>query len=349
MKWTTLQTLNILKKKQFLFLFLIIFLFQIQLSFSNEKSYTLYSQPQNTISSKYFIIHYSDGYEKYAPSLLELAENSREMFHEYVLLPLNHTTDIYLYKDKNEFIHFAENNPEHVAACAIASKNLILVNDASFRNLPEREKTTIFLHEYTHLYLGKMLKREIPRWLNEGIAMHCASQNSLADTAKISSAILFGKTIPLKDIMLYFPSDEYGFRLAYAESFSIVDFIISVNYRYKGIGGLIDDLANKDHGEVRIDQYWDTFFLKGIEVNWLKKNSGFQNWLIFAGSSTIFWFLMSMLFIMAYIIKKVQQRQKMKEWEAEDMVYASLDEEENDDEDSEEYEVNEDDDDEENK
>lgn len=284
-------------------------------------------QPTYTISSKFFTIHHYEGFAKHAKNLLTLAENARTQFHEIVTKPLNQHTDIYLYKSKKEFSHFARSNPEHILACAAPSVNQILINDKSFGALSNSEQTSIFVHEYAHYYLGRMVKDYIPRWLNEGIAMHCGGQWSLSYTARLSFAQLFGRTIPLGDLEISFPPNRDGLELAYAQSYSVVDFIMRAGFKYRGVGGLIDDLADPNRSENLLDIFQDPFFRNSIEYAWKHSHRRLRNIVLVFGTSTLFWFVISVLFLIAYYKKKRRQREILNEWEEDDLIYSSLDDE----------------------
>jgi hypothetical protein len=85
-------------------------------------------------------------------------------------------------------------------------------------------------HELTHLVFDTAVGNPYhypPRWLNEGIAVYLSEGYSGGDRASVELAVETASLIPLEGLSGQFPTTAAQFRLAYAESTSAVDFLVS--------------------------------------------------------------------------------------------------------------------------
>ena len=116
-------------------------------------------------------------------------------------------------------------------------------------------------HELTHQVIHQKIRSalgglSLPRWLDEGLAVYYETIPGTLDTQfsiPLKRAIQNDTLVPMRTIAGNFPSDSQAANLAYAQSFSMVDFI----YRHFGkakmadllqeikIGGAFDDISIK--------------------------------------------------------------------------------------------------------
>ncbi|OQY46846.1 MAG: hypothetical protein B6240_06660 [Desulfobacteraceae bacterium 4572_87] len=144
---------------------------------------------------------------------------------------------IILMKDSRRF-HQMTHNPL-IVGFAIPKKDLVVIdypragNPKNFRN--------ILKHELCHLLLHKHIRNvPIPRWFDEGLAQWAGNgvMDILHDQrdALLPKAAFSDQLIPLGALNKDFPGNTHALRLAYEESRSIIDFIISAH----GKSGLLE-------------------------------------------------------------------------------------------------------------
>lgn len=147
---------------------------------------------------------------------------------------------IILMKDSRRFREMTHS--PLIVGFAIPKKDLVVIdyprirNHANFRN--------ILKHELCHLLLHKHLGNvHIPRWFDEGIAQW--TSNGIMDIlhdqrdALLPKAAFSDRLIPLGALNKGFPGNPNALRLAYEESRSFIDYIISAH----GKPGLLEIIA----------------------------------------------------------------------------------------------------------
>jgi hypothetical protein len=85
-------------------------------------------------------------------------------------------------------------------------------------------------HEVTHLLIREAIFGpfdDIPVWLNEGLAEYVEGDLTTADKSLISNALRNGQLISVKSLGSPFPADPQQALLCYAESHSLVDYLIN--------------------------------------------------------------------------------------------------------------------------
>lgn len=262
-----------------------------------------------------------------AKAVLHAAEKCKETVESNLGEKIDREITILYAATQSDFLKMARNKNEHILAYANHEKKEILINGEALKSQGVEGLYRTLVHEYGHIWLGLILPEEIPRWLNEGLVMHLAGEGSFMMTMSVLKAHAFGNLIPLREIDMSFPSEQHKMELAYAESYSVTHFLISkINSGKDSLSIFIDRLADKEKGRERISNFWDPDFRdNAIETNW-KASLGKRvwGWIFLFTSGSIFWFAVSVLFIIAYLRKRKIKNAKIKKWENEEIVYSSL-------------------------
>jgi hypothetical protein len=287
--------------------------------------------PAREISSRYFrAANFTPAQETMVEKLLDVAEEARLAVLRNAPTPLVEPTTLFVCQTQKEFREKTHFQSESIIAAASATESRIYVNAERFSTLTPRELSATLVHEYAHIYLGKRVKGTMPRWLNEGLAMHLAGQWGFDDYISLASARLFGGLIPLREIEISFPADSRSLHIAYLESYSVVDFIAGNQERYReeGVKAFVRDLADSRSGPIILEDLWDPLIRDSLELNWKRSfGSRIKNLALALTSTTIFWTLVTLLFVTAYLRKRRRQQQILREWQTEERVYTSLPEE----------------------
>jgi len=124
-------------------------------------------------------------------------------------------------------------------------------------------------HELTHLVIHQMTLNpynDLPTWLDEGLAMHTEGALELEYTAYLNKAIAEKSLISVRSLSSPFSTDPEKAYLSYAQSYSLVDFLISKYGQAKMLellltfrqGSSYDDALEKVYG----------FNMDGLDTLW---------------------------------------------------------------------------------
>ena len=127
------------------------------------------------------------------------------------------------------------------------------------------------IHELAHLLVSELTFNcfgDLPTWLEEGLAMY--AEGDLTDYQRISleAAIASDDLISLRSLNSSFPADHSGAHLSYAQSWSLVDYLITV-YGWPKMQSLLDVFAEGATYEQAIKKVYG-MDLDGLQAAWLQ-------------------------------------------------------------------------------
>lgn len=93
-------------------------------------------------------------------------------------------------------------------------------------NIPPPLRGVIF-HEYTHVVVGDIAPKNVPVWLNEGLAEREGRKEFDPPLVELERAFRGGSLLPFRGLAQSFPTEGRVVRLAYEQSYSFVRFIAS--------------------------------------------------------------------------------------------------------------------------
>jgi len=133
-------------------------------------------------------------------------------------------TNLYLFPTYEEFeaVSGGELDP-WVVGLALPHRRLIWLP-------PQRSKAefrVVALHEFAHVaWQAAVGEAESPPWLHEGVAKYLSRDFTLADRRLLERAAASGTLLSLDELNEGFPHDAARASLAYAESYTFVDFLL---------------------------------------------------------------------------------------------------------------------------
>lgn len=211
--------------------------------------------------------------------------------------------------------------PEWAVGVAYPDLNRIVIRSAL--TLQEGGRVyplEIFKHEVAHIVLEQALAARggAPRWLSEGFAMYHAREWTIAGQRTIQEATLRGAFIPLTLLSEGFPADEAAARVAYAQSFSLVAFLLT-DEKYGKV------IFHKFIANLQTGMDTNTALLRSagvdlrrLEVEWQKSLKTRYSWLNYLIDIGLFWFVISVVFVVVYLVKRYKSQQIEDQWEAEE-------------------------------
>jgi hypothetical protein len=222
------------------------------------------------------------------------------------------------------------------AALAYPSQDRILMKSPGLLLGGQPRYEQVFLHEVAHVALDQAARggsREagsdrkvtqsgapasgIPRWLHEGYAIHVAREWSPNREVLLTRAVLGGRLIPLGRLVSDFPEDKDQAQLAYAQSADLVHYLIR-SYGSEAFRDFVIDLGRGHRFGYASRTILGQDFL-ALEEDWHRHLRTRYTWIPLLTSTGSLWFLASLVFLAAYVRKKLTARAKVEEWSEEEI------------------------------
>jgi hypothetical protein len=204
-----------------------------------------------------------------------------------------------------------------VVAYAVPEKMLMVI-DYARSSKDTFSLRTILKHELCHLLLHRHI-RTLPRWLDEGVAQWASggfaelfSQNR---ESSLRWATFSGGLISLNALDKSFPQDEPGLILAYEQSRSVVDYIVS-RYGRNGIINILNSLSRGMPLQDAIAVSLGTTLVE-LEKDWEQSIHTLSTLLVFIMGNlySIVFFLAALATVAGFVRYRIKRRRFM---EAED-------------------------------
>ena len=193
---------------------------------------------------------------------------------------------------------------------------MVLKSPRALRGTPIHLRKT-FVHELTHILLGQAFTRheQVPRWLNEGLAMYESREWSFDRVVTMTQAVLTDSLLPLSDLTHAFPQGKKNLELAYCQSFYLISFLVS-EYGTEQFHDFIRSYSKEQVLEdVLLTIYGMNLY--ELERRWHRTLKMRFSWIPLITSSITLWFLITLIFMVSYLRKKKNVQVTLKKWEEE--------------------------------
>lgn len=168
---------------------------------------------------------------------------------------------------------------------------------------------SVLVHELAHVALGRSVDGRIPRWFNEGFALHAAGEWSLSRSTIVGRAALARALIPLSELEDGWPHAPTDVNLAYAQSASMVGHLISIE-RGAALRRLIGHLGEgAEFGPAIKEAYGSP--LAVLEVEWKRGLAARYGWLPFLMDHELVWVAGALLLVVGGWRSKRRARRRI--------------------------------------
>jgi len=129
--------------------------------------------------------------------------------------------------------------------------------------------TEALVHELTHLVVYQAVFSpygKLPTWLDEGLAMYNEGALSASFQSRLNDAVVADELISVRSLCSSFPADPAGAYLAYAESYSIVEYLLT-NYGQDKMLNLLTLFKKGSTYDEALEQVYG-FTLEELDTHW---------------------------------------------------------------------------------
>jgi hypothetical protein len=167
------------------------------------------------------------GSNSFAQEILSAADEALDRLSQDTGAQLETKVRIYVYADWDELRQAMVYPQEWTGGVAFAEYGTIAIG-ISTDNLAWGKRATA--HELAHLAIHQATLsgygRQLPTWLDEGLAMYAEGELSSEMQSRLENAIEQGTLFSVKSLCSSFPAQTEQAYLAYAQSYSLVEFLL---------------------------------------------------------------------------------------------------------------------------
>jgi hypothetical protein len=208
--------------------------------------------------------------------------------------------------------------PQYAAGVAYSSLHLVLISLTPPGPAGDgTDVEEVFRHEMAHVALeDATLGHHLPRWFNEGFAIHASGENPFMRWKTLQDATLSKKILPLNEIDQGFPNDNYEVSIAYAESADFVRFLVRHSDE-KRFASLVDRVRTGSSFDRAMGDAYSTN-LRKLEFEWREDlNKRFTLTPVLLGGSLL-WVVLAGVMVAAYVKKRRHAKDTLARWEREE-------------------------------
>ncbi len=264
-----------------------------------------------------YVFHYSDRSRKMAVEVEQLICESAPDIAEEVGLQDPGRIDVYVVSNRKDFdLLSGSKMPEWGEAFSDLVKRRIVIDTRAVLRTPRPLKTVV-RHELSHLFLvQKTGGASCPTWFVEGLAMRQSREWTMSDQWNLMTSIWSGNLPDLEDLEGRFPRSAANASIAYKLSYAAVSRLLEKNPGYLvTLLSFTRDLGDFDRaflltfGETTGD--FAAEFHLDLESKYNAAAPVFR--------SPPFWLAMALLLILAFVLKKIKNRRRIREWESDEL------------------------------
>jgi hypothetical protein len=220
----------------------------------------------NTISTDDLVLHWYEGNETFAHMLLDAAIASQTRLEDDIGTKLEDQIDIYIYADTGDMREAILFEPGWTGALAFPSSGIVIIG-VNERNLDWGLDT--IAHELAHVIVGSAVSHcysVLPRWLDEGLAVYAEGELDPRYQRILESAISEDELFSIRSLNDSFTEHADRAYLSYAESFSIVSYLIET-YGQESMLDLLETFQSGYRYDSALFQVYG-FDADGLEAEW---------------------------------------------------------------------------------
>lgn len=262
----------------------------------------------------------------YARQALPILEQTLEEIILDLSAERNEMMTVIIAPTRKFFLSFIQGDlPRWADAFAVSSHRLMVVKSPRFDRTDKNFRQTL-IHELSHLLLYERVgKKNVPRWLDEGLAIFYSAQDKWRLPTALSKAASTRSLIPLSEIDRVLDYHRIKAELAYQESYSAVYYLLAT-YGVKALSIILDGIKyNDDMDQIFLRATGSSFY--DYEQEWIAYVRKTQKWYWLSDIDSYIWIIIFVLMVSAVVLVRLRNRKKIRSWEEESLDESSAEDE----------------------
>ncbi|MFQ5987478.1 MAG: peptidase MA family metallohydrolase, partial [Dehalococcoidia bacterium] len=220
----------------------------------------------SSLTSDQVTLYWYEGDQSFAEELIDAADGALERLASDTGVSLEQPVKIYIYGSSEELRGALVYPYEWTGGLAFSGYGTIAIG-VSPGNLTWGKRTVA--HELAHLLIHQATfgpYGDLPRWLDEGLAKYAEGELESDFQFQLNEAISEDELFSVRSLSSSFPTDPDQARLSYAESYSLVQFLLD-NYGRDEILELLDVFKEGSSYDDALLQVYG-FDMDGLNALW---------------------------------------------------------------------------------
>jgi hypothetical protein len=181
---------------------------------------------------------------------------------------------------------------------------------------------TVLHHELSHVALSDAVAgRRMPRWFDEGLAIHESGEHPVLRMKELWDATLFRQLLPLADLDRGFPDHQGQVNIAYAESADVVRFLLRGKDRQRFVS-LVERVRDGARFDRALEDAYGTDVRK-LEYEWREECAKRNTFAPMLASGSFVWVVAFGALVLGYRRRKRDARATLARWEREERLEAA--------------------------
>jgi hypothetical protein len=219
-----------------------------------------------SLSEGKITIYWYKGDNQFAAELMSTAQEALARLEEGTGAVLKNPVSIFIYAGSQD-LQGAMVYPQEWTGGAAYTLYHIVVLGITPDELAWGESA--LAHELTHLVVGQIVFNpyiDLPTWLDEGLAMYNQGPLDVSFASSLAAALENNNLITVRSLASPFSADPATAYLSYAQSYSLVEYLISTYGQQKMLQLLTDFSRGSDYDDALAGVYG--FDMDGLDAVW---------------------------------------------------------------------------------
>jgi hypothetical protein len=214
--------------------------------------------------------------------------------------------------------------PDYAVGVAYPEVDLVVLTLTAPETWERPELRQVFTHELAHVALHRAVSeggitRPLPRWFDEGVAVHEAGERSMERVEVLWQGTVSGQLIPLRDLD-GFPGRPHEVSLAYAES---ADFVAWLLRRGDDGPAKLREVLQRVRGGLAFEPAVSLTFstsLSSLEDEWREGLSQRYTLAPLLLGGGLAWVLVGVLVVLAFRKRRTTHKKTLDRWQEEERI-----------------------------